>query len=121
MTWRWLSRIGSETRRTGLSERAFELAYGRSPSEAGARACRATCQGDDCLPSRARACAAQGARGVGTGAAEPAIGGDVSLHRRPASVEYEENLHASQVGPATRALADLALVLFNSNEFAYVY
>ena len=35
--------------------------------------------------------------------------------------EYEENLHASQVGPETRALADLALVLFNSNEFAYVY
>ena len=35
--------------------------------------------------------------------------------------EYEENLHASHVEPETRALADLALVLFNSNEFAYVY
>jgi mono/diheme cytochrome c family protein len=35
--------------------------------------------------------------------------------------EHEENLHANQVGPETRALADLALVLFNSNEFAYVY
>ena len=35
--------------------------------------------------------------------------------------EYEPNLHPSQVGPETRALADLALVLLNSNEFVYVY
>lgn len=35
--------------------------------------------------------------------------------------EYEDNLHASDASPATRAWADLALVLFNSNEFAYVY
>jgi hypothetical protein len=34
---------------------------------------------------------------------------------------YEENLQARDVGPETRALADLALVLLNSNEFAYVY
>jgi mono/diheme cytochrome c family protein len=35
--------------------------------------------------------------------------------------EYEENLHPSQVTPETRALADLALVLLNANEFVYVY
>jgi hypothetical protein len=34
---------------------------------------------------------------------------------------YEPNLHASDVGPETRALADLALVLLNSNEFLYIY
>jgi hypothetical protein len=34
--------------------------------------------------------------------------------------EYEHNLHASEVGPETRALADLALVLLNSNEFVYM-
>jgi cytochrome c553 len=34
---------------------------------------------------------------------------------------YEENLHPSEVSPAVRALASLALVLFNGNEFAYVY
>jgi len=34
---------------------------------------------------------------------------------------YEENLHPADVGPATRALAELALALFNSNELAYVY
>ncbi len=36
-------------------------------------------------------------------------------------VDYEENLRPDQVSPGTRALADLALVLFNSNEFIYVY
>ena len=34
---------------------------------------------------------------------------------------YEANLHPSEVGPETRALADLALVLLNSNEFVYLY
>jgi len=36
-------------------------------------------------------------------------------------VDYEPNLHPSQVAPETRALADLALVLLNSNQFVYVY
>lgn len=34
---------------------------------------------------------------------------------------YEFNLHARDVRPETRALADLALVLLNSNEFLYLY
>jgi len=36
-------------------------------------------------------------------------------------VPYEDDLKPSQTSPATRALADLALSLFNTNEFAYVY
>ena len=36
-------------------------------------------------------------------------------------VAYEENLQPGRCQPETRALADLALVLFNSNEFVYVY
>lgn len=35
--------------------------------------------------------------------------------------EYEDNLHASDVRAETRALADLALVLLNANEFVYIY
>jgi hypothetical protein len=35
--------------------------------------------------------------------------------------EFEANLHPSEVGAETRALADFALVLLNSNEFVYVY
>ena len=34
---------------------------------------------------------------------------------------YEHNPHPSESSPETRALADLALALFNSNEFVYVY
>jgi hypothetical protein len=34
---------------------------------------------------------------------------------------FEENLHPADVSPETRALADLALVLLNANEFLYVY
>jgi len=34
---------------------------------------------------------------------------------------YEENLHASQVSLRVRALAEVALVLFNTSEFVYVY
>ena len=34
---------------------------------------------------------------------------------------YEHNLRPSEVSPETRALADLCLVILNSNEFVYVY
>jgi hypothetical protein len=37
------------------------------------------------------------------------------------STLLEPNLHPTQVSPAIRALADLALSLINSNEFLYVY
>ncbi|MEZ5395017.1 MAG: hypothetical protein R2724_19655 [Bryobacterales bacterium] len=36
-------------------------------------------------------------------------------------VDFERNLHPSEVGPQTRALADLALALMSSNELVYVY
>jgi hypothetical protein len=35
--------------------------------------------------------------------------------------DYEYNLRASDLPPEVRALADLCLVLLNSNEFVYVY
>jgi len=34
---------------------------------------------------------------------------------------FEENVHPSETTPATRALANIMLSLFNSNEFVYVY
>ena len=34
---------------------------------------------------------------------------------------YEHDLRPWEVGPKTRALAELCLVLLNSNEFVYVY
>ncbi|MDQ2945278.1 MAG: DUF1553 domain-containing protein, partial [Acidobacteriota bacterium] len=48
-------------------------------------------------------------------------GAEVRVEEEAEPAQYEENLRPGDVSPATRALADLALVLFNSNEFAYVY
>jgi hypothetical protein len=48
-------------------------------------------------------------------------GNEVKVEEDADPVAYEENLQPGAVGPETRALADLALVLFNSNEFVYVY
>jgi hypothetical protein len=39
----------------------------------------------------------------------------------PAFRDYEPDLKAADVDAETRALADLCILLFNSNEFAYVY
>jgi hypothetical protein len=39
----------------------------------------------------------------------------------PDPAPYEANLHPSAVGPATRALSDVTLMLLNANEFVYVY
>ena len=39
----------------------------------------------------------------------------------PVYEDYHPDTRAWEVGPSTRALADFCLLLFNSNEFAYVY
>ena len=39
----------------------------------------------------------------------------------PAFEKYEADLKAADVDAATRALADVCLLLFNANEFVYVY
>jgi hypothetical protein len=36
-------------------------------------------------------------------------------------VEYEANLHPSEVSPQVRALTDFTLALLNTNEFVYLY
>ena len=51
----------------------------------------------------------------------PAGATNATEQQEDAAIAYEENLHPSQVRPETRALADMALVLLNSNEFVYIY
>ena len=41
--------------------------------------------------------------------------------RLTANTEFVPDLQPAKVDAHTRALADVCLVLFNSNEFAYVY
>ena len=48
--------------------------------------------------------------------------GEVSEFRQNVDQpDFEPNVHATDVKAATRALADFALVIFNTNEFIYVY
>ena len=35
--------------------------------------------------------------------------------------DYVPDTQAADVGPETRALADICMILFNANEFVYVY
>ena len=113
------NRLRSETDR--VVDRAFELAYGRSPSKqertlAERHITEMTAYHFDNPPAPRR-------RREALVRALPSQLSGATFHFTEdlPPWEYEENLHASEVEPETRALADLALVLFNSNEFAYVY
>jgi hypothetical protein len=48
-------------------------------------------------------------------------GTEVQVDEEAEPAQYEGNMQPGDVGVATRALARLALALFNSNEFVYVY
>ncbi len=101
--------------------RAFQLALGRAPSAAEAKLSLAHYEKSR-LAHAARA-------PLPPTASQPIVHRITSeltgeRHRfvqpeDPAPVE--RNLHPSEVGPGTRALADITLSLFNTNEFVYVY
>jgi hypothetical protein len=48
-------------------------------------------------------------------------GAEVKIEEDEDPVRYEENLQPADVKPEVRALADVVLALFNTNEFVYVY
>jgi Protein of unknown function (DUF1553). len=48
-------------------------------------------------------------------------GAEVTVQEDDLPVPVESNLRASDVEPRVRALADIALIVFNSNEFIYRY
>ena len=48
-------------------------------------------------------------------------GGEVKIQEDEEIGAYEENVKPGQVSAEVRALAELGLVLFNSNEYLYVY
>ena len=112
-------RLQDETDRA--VDRAFELAYGRLPSEE-ERALAQRHIEEMTAYHRNHAPAPRPERTALVRALPSQLSGETFHFTEDLPPwEHEENRHASQVGPETRALADLALVLFNSNEFAYVY
>ncbi|MDE0261467.1 MAG: DUF1553 domain-containing protein, partial [Bryobacterales bacterium] len=113
------NRLRNEAER--VVDRAFELAYGRSPSEE-ERALAERHIEEMTAYHRDHPPAPRRQRKALVRALPSQLSGETFQFTEDLPPwEYEENLHASQVEPETRALADLALVLFNSNEFAYVY
>jgi len=48
-------------------------------------------------------------------------GTEVTVEEDQVPMAYEDDLQLKRVSPPARALVELALVLFNLNEFVYVY
>ena len=51
------------------------------------------------------------------------LSGDVFEYQEilPVYENYQADPHANNASPSTRAIADLCLLLFNTNEFCFVY
>ncbi len=105
----------------GQIERAFHLAFNRTPAREELQAAAAHV---------AKMQARYEQHPAAPRAVEPPViheisseltGESYSFEQVELPVEYEQNLHPSEVSPHTRALADLTLALLNANEFAYVY
>ncbi|MCA9172885.1 MAG: PSD1 domain-containing protein [Planctomycetales bacterium] len=113
---------GGKQPRAAVIRRAFELALGRPPSDAEASACldrwrRAaeSEQSEKPLPA-----AVLPDRIQRTVMAEKTGEPYEFTEELPAYRNYVPDLQPHQVDPSTRGLADVCLVLFNLNEFAYL-
>jgi len=111
-------RLQSQHDRTGA---AFKLAYGRSPSPDERQ------WTSEFLAKMAEHHAAnpvdprEGPKDIVHNITSELTGEKFEFVQPGRQGAYEYNPHPSEASPETRALADLALALFNSNEFVYVY
>jgi len=101
--------------------RAFELAYGRAPGDDEVAAARSHVVDMTAYHRRTPPPPKPERKVVNRSITSELTGEEFPFREPPPDWKFEDNTHLSEVGPETRALADLALVLFNSNEFAYVY
>ena len=103
-------------------ERAFRLVLGRVPSEQEAEAClrrwqEATTVEEDKIPQIPQISIVVSRTVMAEKTGEPYT----FEERLPAYEIYKPDLQRHQVDAQTRALAQVCLVLFNLNEFSYVY
>ena len=104
-------------------KRAFQLVYQRSASDAELHACREHVQQMRTMHAGQRPVQRKPPRYVIRQMVEEMTGltfwwvEDLDIY----SQGYVADLQPADVAPHTRALADLCLVLFNSNEFSYLY
>jgi hypothetical protein len=102
--------------------RVFQLTYGRQPSSAEKNACTTHWH---TMASRQSAIAfkhPQPPLSVKRDAVEENTGEKFSFHEKlPGYADFIPDLQPADVDARTRALADVCLVLLNSNEFVYLY
>lgn len=119
----WAARIAKESRTPPESiNRAFMLAFNRSPTPEEQQACLDHWQVMTKLHHKSAIPKAERPREVVREGVEENTG-EKFVFTEPLEVyaDFVPDLHISDVPPATRGLAELCLVLLNSNEFVYVY
>lgn len=102
--------------------RVFQLTHGRDPSLDEKAACEAHWKQMEQKQAGLTFSPSKPPLSLKRDAVEENTGEKFSFHEKlPAYAEFIPDLQASDVDARTRALADVCLVLLNSNEFAYVY
>jgi hypothetical protein len=103
-------------------ERVFALAYGRAPTVEEKTACTAHWQAMQAKQQALTFTAQPPPLEITREAVEENTGEKFSFQEKlPAYADFVPDLQPGAVDARTRALADVCLVLMNSNEFAYVY
>jgi hypothetical protein len=100
---------------------AYQLALNRAPRAAERASIQEYLMRMTAYHRQQKPPAARGRKALVRSITSELTGNEVRVEEESEPVTYEENLQPGEVTPEVRALADLALVLFNSNEFAYVY
>jgi hypothetical protein len=102
--------------------RLFALAFSRSPKTAELENCREHWTAMTSLVGDAKPVVIQPPLVVRRDAVEENTGEKFSFNEKLyANAEFVPDLQPADVSPRTRALAEVCLVLLNSNEFSYVY
>ncbi len=102
--------------------RVFELTYGRKPTAEERAACVAHWKTMEDKQARLAFTNTRPPLSVKRDAVEENTGEKFSFHEKlPAYADFLPDLRPADCDAHTRALADVCLVLLNSNEFAYIY
>jgi len=102
-------------------DRAFQLMFGRLPTEPELRISLARYENARAQHVRHPAQPRLPKQPVAHTITSELTGEQHRFVQQEDPAQFEENLHPSQADAETRALANIMLALFNSNEFAYVY
>jgi mono/diheme cytochrome c family protein len=102
--------------------RLYELAFGRRPSQEEKAACQQHWQQMEAEQAKLKFTSSPPPLTVKREAVEENTGENFSFHEKlPGYADFIPDLQAADVNAKTRGLADVCLVLLNSNEFAYLY